>query len=118
MGALKDHFKEYIRYKGITMRKFHEDCGLSPGYMINIKRHIGKGKAAAIQTKYPDLNLIWLETGFGSMLLGEETPTEQEQDPTVRLAYLEAENKMLKERLNEQKELNSRLLNIIEGSNK
>lgn len=126
MGAIKERFLKYVRYKGITQREFLLRCGLAPGYMDRLKRHIGEKKAETIRSEYQDLNLEWLETGHGEMLvLNNETSekiTSHSDNKTVdyekRILELHVENTLLKERLVEQKELNARLLEIIDNFKK
>jgi len=43
-------------------------CGLSNGYVNNIKKSIQPDKVQSIVLNYPDLNPGWLMTGEGEML--------------------------------------------------
>ena len=122
--SIKNRFCQYIRYKGITQRAFFLRCGISPGYMDRLKRHIGDKKAEAIRAEYPDLNIEWLETGYGKMLntAGEDSMPDEEggadSNSHGEIISLRVENAALRERLAEQKELNMRLLEIIDNFKK
>lgn len=67
--------KEYIDYKGISVRKFEESVGFSNGsfgsqYKNN--KTIGVDKVEYILRIYNDINPVWLLTGEGSMLRSEQ----------------------------------------------
>lgn len=71
--------KEYIDYKGISVRKFEESVGFSNGsfgsqYKNN--KTIGVDKVEYILHVYDDINPIWLLTGKGSMLCDSKTPED------------------------------------------
>lgn len=62
----------------VSMRRFEESCGLSNGVLAASK---AKGPSAEILSKildaYPNLNLNWLVTGRGSMILSTEQSLPQ-----------------------------------------
>lgn len=71
--------KEYIDYKGISVRKFEESVGFSNGsfgsqYKNN--KTIGVDKVEYILHVYDDINPIWLLTGKGPMLCDSKTPED------------------------------------------
>lgn len=68
MITAQDRLKEYISYKGLSMRRFEMAAGVPIGYVKNIKYTITPEKQACISQAFPDLNLGWLTTGEGSML--------------------------------------------------
>ena len=66
--SVKQRLKEYIKYKGIPVRLFESTCGLSYGYVSNMRVSIQPDKVSNIARHYPDLNTGWLLTGEGEML--------------------------------------------------
>lgn len=68
MITAQDRLKEYILYKGLSMRKFEIAAGVPIGYVKNIKYTITPEKQACISNAFPDLNMGWLTTGEGTML--------------------------------------------------
>lgn len=64
--------KEYIDYKGISIAGFERSIGMSNasfGKSLKNKGSIGADKLEYILKCYPDLNLYWLVTGRGDMLV-------------------------------------------------
>ena len=58
----------YIKYLGIGQLKFEMKCGLSNGYVNNIRKSITPEKLQQIALCCDDLNTGWLMTGEGEML--------------------------------------------------
>lgn len=71
MSNTLNRIKEYIDYKGLSVRSFEETVGFSNGSFasqLKNNRTIGVDRVENILQKYPDLNAQWLLTGQGSML--------------------------------------------------
>lgn len=66
--TVKQRLIQFIKYKGISQRKFEGMIGVSNGFINNISKSIGADKMHRIQSTYPELNETWLLTGEGSML--------------------------------------------------
>lgn len=66
--SVKERIKKFVLYKNLSMRKFESVCGLSNGYVNNIKSSIQPDKMESISLQFPDLNTGWLMTGEGEML--------------------------------------------------
>ena len=66
--TIKDRLVSFIRYLSVSQRKFELRCGLSNGYVNNIRCSITPDKLQQIVQQYPELNAGWLMTGEGSML--------------------------------------------------
>ncbi|MBT0573695.1 peptidase S24 [Riemerella anatipestifer] len=65
--------KEFIEYKGISVRGFEESVGFSNGSFASQyknNRTIGVDKVENILREYTEINPEWLLTGRGSMLKG------------------------------------------------
>ncbi|WP_018676405.1 S24 family peptidase [Riemerella columbina] len=66
-----DRIKEYIDYKGISIRKFEESVGFSNGSFASQyknNRTIGVDKVENILNVYTEINPEWLLVGRGNML--------------------------------------------------
>lgn len=65
---VKERLKKFIASKGLGQKAFEIECGLSNGYVNNIRRSVTIDKARRILERYPELNINWLMTGEGQML--------------------------------------------------
>jgi hypothetical protein len=59
---------QFIEFKGIKKSNFYKQVGLSNGYLDKVLE-LGSDKIESILKFYPDLNVYWLVTGEGEMLL-------------------------------------------------
>lgn len=66
--TVKERLLTFIKYLGIGQAKFERECGLSNGYVNNIRVSIQPAKLQSIAQQYPELNPGWLMTGEGEML--------------------------------------------------
>jgi len=64
-----DRVLRFIGYKGISKREFYANTGLSNGF-LDKSSNIGSDKLEKIISAYPDLSLLFIVTGNGSMLNG------------------------------------------------
>ncbi|MDR1368942.1 MAG: hypothetical protein LBJ72_02270 [Dysgonamonadaceae bacterium] len=69
--GVKDRIKTFTKYMDITVLDFERSISVSNGYVNSISKSIGIDKIEIILEKYPNLNLIWLLTGQGTMLKDE-----------------------------------------------
>ena len=103
-----DRLWQFIQYAGLSARQFDLSIGASNGYTLRMKKNhasIGSDVIETILRTYPQLNVVWLLTGEGEMLLPEKQPTfaSYEQLPSEKQAEIERliEQKV-KERQDEQ----------------
>lgn len=71
MESTLTRIKQYIDYKGLSVRKFEESVGLSNGSFASQYKNgktIGVDKVKNILRIYDDLSAEWLLTGHGSMI--------------------------------------------------
>lgn len=68
--GVKERIKDYCRQSGLKVVDFERAIGVANGYVNSISRGIGPDKRASIIERFPNLNMEWLETGRGSMLIG------------------------------------------------
>ena len=69
MDSVKERLKAFIEYKKISIRSFENRCGLSYGYVNNMRVSIQPAKLKSISLQFPDL------TGEGEMLVPTEGKT-------------------------------------------
>lgn len=67
--TLKDRVKQFCERKNIAVTKFEREAGLSNGYFRGSTARMGDDKMERIHRAFPDLNMDWLVTGFGEMLI-------------------------------------------------
>ena len=74
MGTtVKQRLVQFIRFMHLTQKAFEERCGMSNGYVANIRRGIGNEYLQSIAQQFPQLNRDWLVYGEGEMLKGDTT---------------------------------------------
>lgn len=103
--------QRYIDYKKMSNRAFELKAGLSNGYiqtMIKQKGNIGIKTISKIIEAFPDINLNFLITGKGEVVIEEEKITEKKdyQDQLI-----EAQQKLI-EKLERIEELQNDLKEI------
>lgn len=69
---VKERLKIFIEWLGISVSEFEKVIEASNGYVNNIARSIGVDKIEKMIENYPTLNIDWLMTGRGNMLLSEQ----------------------------------------------
>lgn len=68
----KERLELFIKHLGISQGKFEKECGISNGYVNNIRSSIGNNVLEKILNKYTELNKIWLLHEEGLMLKTNE----------------------------------------------
>jgi len=69
--SVKDRLNEFLRYKNLGQGSFEKICGLSNGYVNNIRKSIKTETFdEKISPKFPELNKFWLLHNEGPMLKG------------------------------------------------
>lgn len=77
MSTVKERLKEFIEHKGISIRSFESTCGLSYGYVGNMRQSIQPDKVKRIAHCFPDLNTGWLLSGEGEMLKSDQPAVKE-----------------------------------------
>ncbi len=70
--TLKDRVKLYCDRRNIALTKFEREARLSNGYFKQDTKRISDVKIESIHRAFPDLNIDWLLTGYGEMLVETE----------------------------------------------
>jgi transcriptional regulator with XRE-family HTH domain len=102
--CVKERLIEYLKSKNISQSTFERNVGLSNGYVNNIRKSIQPDKIQRIALLYPDLNIGWLMTGNGNMLISEPVVSEV-SDYREKYYVLLEENRVLykeKDKLNRE----------------
>ena len=88
--TVKERIKEFLKTQGIPVRTFEAHCGLSNGYLRQLRNSPTVDKMEIILREYPQLNREWLTTGEGDMLREEvaELMGVEPLEPGVRLVPL------------------------------
>jgi hypothetical protein len=98
MSNTVSRIKEFIDFKGLSVRKFEETVGFSNGaFATQYKNNksIGSDKIENILCSFPELNTEWLLTGNGEMLKSEGA-TEIIKTPRVEvIAPIKVEGRSL-----------------------
>ncbi|NNL17097.1 MAG: hypothetical protein HKO81_10710 [Flavobacteriaceae bacterium] len=105
-----DRLIQFINHAGLSARQFDLSIGASNGYTLRMKKNrasIGSDVIENILRIYPQLNVVWLLTGEGTMLKekSEPLPLDFDQLPSDKQKEIETiiENK-IKERQRDELE--------------
>lgn len=81
IATTKERILEYADFKGISKSQLYRDTGLKRGVLDADKLHtsISDVYIANIIAVYSDINLEWLMTGNGTMLLSEQEASQELQ---------------------------------------
>lgn len=85
-NSVKNRLLDFLKYKGISQSKFEQQCGISNGYVNNIRKGIKNEMFdKKIAPNFPELSKAWLLLGEGSMLIPqiEEVVPDEEEDDLV-----------------------------------
>lgn len=79
--SVKERIMIFIKDKNLSVKGFEASCGLSNGYLRQLRNSPTVDKVEKIISAYPELNRDWLLTGKGNMLLDmggfEEVPDSE-----------------------------------------
>lgn len=83
--SVKNRTIEFIKYKGITMKSFEFQCGLSTGYVTSMRKGFGIDKLNNVLNAFPELNRDWLLYGEGEMLNSSKPKGKPETDKDIKI---------------------------------
>lgn len=86
MSEIKDRIQMILDYYGISQAEFAKRANLSTGYANNPGKTVTVGTREKISNAFPDINMVWFQTGVGKM-----TTEIQEVVPVPEDAYMMAE---------------------------
>lgn len=67
-NTVKERIVAFVKAEQVTAREFERRCGLSNGYVNNLKASPSSAVLQKILYAFPDLSQSWLLTGEGPML--------------------------------------------------
>ena len=70
--GLRERLLDYIAYKGIDKDTLERKSGLSNDAVNKMGDNTRVSTLDRISNAYPDINIAWLKTGVGEMILGNE----------------------------------------------
>lgn len=73
MNTISDRALEFAKHKGYNAAEFERIAGLSNGMTRNLCEKTRKSTFDRISNAFPELNINWLRTGSGEMLLDNNT---------------------------------------------
>ena len=85
---MKDRLKQFIDYKQLNILKFSKEINVTEGTIRKIitdNSGIQSKNLEKIANTFPELNLHWLITGRGPMLLDESASHERLSDSDLRI---------------------------------
>ena len=71
--TVKERIISFIEFKKISLRGFEARCGLSNGYLRQLRNSPTADKVEMILSAFPELRREWLMTGEGEMLKDSST---------------------------------------------
>jgi len=96
--VLKDRLLKIAEHYGLTPNKFSEIIGMSRAFIKNINEEISTKPMRNILLKFPEVNIVWLLTGEGEMILkntNAEIETTEKTSPEFLLEYLKEKDKTI-----------------------
>jgi hypothetical protein len=88
----------YLNFKSISPHSFERNINLSNGYYSKQLKNLGSVGSdilIKIYNHFPDLNILWILTGEGQMILENQSDFSESQVDEYVVRY-ETENKKLK----------------------
>ena len=76
--SFKSRLKEFIQSQNLRVLAFEKSINASNGYVNSLTKGISTKKYIIINQKYPNLNMDWLLTGVGTMLVSDKPSTTPE----------------------------------------
>ena len=67
--GIKERLYDFLKAKNLRASKFEQTCGLSNGFCGKVNDNITEGSLLLIKKGFPELNINWLKTGLGDMLI-------------------------------------------------
>lgn len=118
-SPVKQRLIAYIEAKGLKKHQFEKKCGLSVGYVANIRSSVSPEKTMAITSMFPDLNTDWLLTGRGCMFLDspDTDDSSQTNDYDTFIKELREENYRLMQTIQQLNDRITELNGIISRQN-
>lgn len=86
--GVKSRLLEFVKSENIAVSEFERRAGLGNGYVSKERKHLSKDKIPYIKAAFPNLNINWVETGAGEMLIGNSVASFSPHDEIVFVPVL------------------------------
>ena len=117
MGA-KSNLLIYLKKKNISRSKFYRITGLSNGY-LDKNENISSNNLETIMTFFVDLNLYWLISGKGEMILNSSENTQHiVEEPAPKYAKMDLVAEYLVNRIKDLEKENAELKEKMKSTEK
>lgn len=91
--GVKSRLIDFLAYKGISQRVFEINCGLSNGFVDKVGEGTRASSLDKISAAYPELNQMWLRTGYGDMITPSDIAQELQEIHAACAKEIEAAEK-------------------------
>lgn len=91
--GVKSRLIDFLAYKGISQRVFEINCGLSNGFVDKVGEGTRASSLDKISAVYPELNQMWLRTGYGDMITPSDIAQELQEIHAACAKEIEAAEK-------------------------
>lgn len=118
-NPIKFRLYDFFAQKDINSAQFERKCGLAEGFVSKIQKSIRSDMLEKITIAYPDLNIRWLLTGDGLMILEKNMVNDDPPPYGQELYKAQGKIEMLEkelERKNKQLEEANKQIGRIETS--
>lgn len=120
---LKERLLLFIDSLNIEKARFEKEVGLSNGFVDKVSGNIRKSSLNRISNRYPHLNIDWLLTGKGEMLMGVEDvfnpdgSFNEDKAANWLIEQLSETRDMIKELAEERKDQNDIIKHFLKENN-
>lgn len=80
---MKNRLMKIIEYLGITAAALERACGWSGGSVTTATDGISAKRIASLHAAYPEINLTWLITGEGEMIVKSAPEMKKRYNCTI-----------------------------------
>ena len=107
-NSTSEKLKKFIQEQGLTIKEFETRCGLSNGYVNNIRRNIGRDALERIIEQFPMLDIEWL-------LESNEQTEDYSIDFSRLISIMEKDHQLIRDMMEKKDDTIDRLLSIMEA---
>lgn len=91
-NKLRERVLKYCEYMNIRISQFEKRAGLSNGYFNQVSKKPSESKLEAIAKAHPTLNIDWLCTGRGEMIITDAMPELAKPDESAEALPLQEDS--------------------------
>lgn len=78
--GIRERLLLFLESISIGQNAFERECGIGQGFVSRLNDNVRESSLNKIVEKYPQLNMHWLRTGDGSMIMSEDEQAEHEHN--------------------------------------